>query len=318
MRVGSALRGASWILSPFRARRVNENDLLVVRGGTRLVLIPDAFSDDGFWVRPSAEAILGKLNLIPTLFSDPELSLYDDTLSLEDVSFLHARFSELRPRRVLDVGSGAGRLAIPLAEMGLAIDCLDIEASLAQPLLDALQAASNLYEPRVFIADAALFRAYPRYAAAYAGMNSIRYLASRDAFSSHLVCMRDSIDDGGSYFINISLGSLDAIHTHKTWSHGPNRFDWLISGVDRLGEVVEDQITVTDSVTTLNRREFEVQYAPDAASLLATIRSAGWTPHCAWTDSYRRIEFEELRLGTYWFELRNTPADDLSTKGELH
>ncbi|MFJ4220042.1 class I SAM-dependent methyltransferase [Curtobacterium luteum] len=305
MRVGSALRGTSWVLSPFRARRVNENDLLVVKEGTRLVLIPDAFSDDGFWIRPAAEALLGKLRLVPHLFADPELSLYEDALSMEEVSFLHERFSDLKPGRILDVGSGGGRLAIPLAQRGLAVDCLDIEPSLAQPLLDALQAASDSYEPRVFIADAAVFRAYPRYTAAYAGMNSIRYLASRDAFMSHLACMRDSVEDGGNYFINISLGSLDALHTRKAWSNGASNFDWTISGVDRLGEVVEDQITVTDSVTGLNKQEFEVQFAPEVSSLLASIRSAGWSPRFAWTDSYQRVEFDDCGLGTYWFQLQN-------------
>lgn len=103
--------------------------------------------------------------------------------------------------RVLELGVGTGRLALPLAEMGLQVD--GIEAS--EKMIGRLKAKSLSDRVSVILGDYSRFELSARYPLVYAAYNGILMLPDRD---DQINCFKDVarvLKPGGRFVIEAQV-----------------------------------------------------------------------------------------------------------------
>ena len=125
-------------------------------------------------------------------FADVYDAWYGD---VSDVDATVARVHELcRRGRVLELGVGTGRLALPLVDAG--IEVAGIDAS--QEMLDALRAKPNAHRLRIVLGDMAELPFAPEFSIVLVAFNTLFNLATHDRIET---CFREVarvlVPDGG-------------------------------------------------------------------------------------------------------------------------
>ena len=103
---------------------------------------------------------------------------------------------------ILDVGAGAGRIALDLAGDGLAVTALDSAPELLEALRDRAQRRGLKIE--TVLADARAFSLGRRFALCIVPMQTIQLLGGASGRGRFLRCARDHLEDSGVLAIALS------------------------------------------------------------------------------------------------------------------
>jgi SAM-dependent methyltransferase len=103
---------------------------------------------------------------------------------------------------ILDVGAGAGRIALDLAGAGFAVTALDSDPELLDALRDRAQRRG--LEVETVVADARAFSLGRRFALCIVPMQTIQLLGGASGRRRFLRCAREHLDDGGVLAIALS------------------------------------------------------------------------------------------------------------------
>jgi SAM-dependent methyltransferase len=110
------------------------------------------------------------------VWHDVECGRYDADLAL----WRELAAQAPAPQRVLDVGAGTGRVALPLAQDGFPVTALDLDAELLAALTARARAAG--VEVETVAADAAAFVLEARFDLILVPMQTVQLLPARDGF----------------------------------------------------------------------------------------------------------------------------------------
>jgi SAM-dependent methyltransferase len=191
---------------------------------------------------------------------------------------------------VLELGAGTGRVTLPLAEDGIAVHALDIEADMLNGLMRKLNEQPAEVRARVTIVenDMRTFHLAERFALVIAPFRALLHNLS-DA--EHLACfrqVRDHLRPGGRFAFNVFHPSLEFMAQHAgalagAWRHigifdredgsyvarsDAARYDTVhqrVHAVNRYDEYAADGTLMR---TSLLRLELSYLYSSDIRRLL--------------------------------------------------
>ncbi|MBS9337823.1 class I SAM-dependent methyltransferase [Fructobacillus parabroussonetiae] len=104
--------------------------------------------------------------------------------------------------KILDLGGGAGRLAVLLAQSGYQVDLLDLSSSMLSLAQD--HAADAAVDLRLLQADIRDFSDWEeRYPAIVSFADTLNYLPSRDDFLAGIRQVYEHLEDGGTFLFDV-------------------------------------------------------------------------------------------------------------------
>jgi SAM-dependent methyltransferase len=215
--------------------------------------------------------------------------------------------AEAEPGPVLDIGAGAGRVALDLARAGHDVTALDLDAELLAEL--AARAGRDGVTVRTEQADAAGFELEgPPYGLILVPMQTVQLLPGRAARAAFLSSARDHLAAGGLVALAVveDLEPFEADIDHPLPPDATERDGWRYRsfpvGVRRRGDrlVLERvrMLTAPDGTTSSEDDEVALT-ALSAPDLEAEGRRVGLVPEPA-----RYIEETEAHLGSTVVMLR--------------
>jgi SAM-dependent methyltransferase len=132
--------------------------------------------------------------------------LYDLFDTKENIEFFH-RFAK-EAREILDVGAGTGRIAIPLAERGIQVCCVEPSPAMRREFLKKLKDRSDLTERiRLIEGDAAGFDFGRTFQAAFLS-GSFDHLLDDGARRMSLGNLSRHLIPGGTLVFDVFLGLM--------------------------------------------------------------------------------------------------------------
>lgn len=154
-------------------------------------------SDDGF--HPPGGRLFDQPTLYDHLFGwDPRVEL-DFITSMTEVG------------RLVEFGCGSGRMLIPLLERGYQVDGVDSSSAALNHLAVKVGRRRRGGVPNLVLGDLAEVALLPCYPAAFAALNTMRYLPSMDAAAAHLRRAAMSVEAGGRYLVHVASFGTDLV-----------------------------------------------------------------------------------------------------------
>lgn len=152
------------------------------------------------------------------LFDQP--ALYDEVFGWDPSFELDFIKSMTEPGRLVEFGCGSGRLLRPLLEHGYEVDGVDSSSAALQHLSAMLEKNQGAYHPRLILGDLAEVALLPSYPAAFAALNTLRCLPSKDAIAAHLRRAAMSIAPEGRYLIHLDSYGADLVERPEIGEYG--------------------------------------------------------------------------------------------------
>ncbi len=224
--------------------------------------------------------------------------VYDDWYrDVSDVGATVTRVAALAARRgggrVLELGVGTGRLALPLAARGLSVTGVDASPE----MLDRLRAKEGAEHLDLVLADMAELPVRGPFAAAFVAFNTFFNLTTRAAQQACLQRVHDVLAPGGWFVLEAFVPPVDE-HDTSGVSARTVEVDRVVLTAARRNaadQTISGQhIEITEAGIRL--RPWMVRYAPPAeldamaaaAGLVLTERHADWhrTPFHEASDSH--------------------------------
>ncbi len=138
--------------------------------------------------------------------------LYDVDL-LEDPGDLDLllALAERADGRILELGVGSGRLAVPLAEAGWTVTGVDNDPAMLRRARDRADAAGAAVADRLELveANAAELRSPARYRLGFIALNSLLVFGDRTAQAAAVATLADHLEPGGLCLIDLWLPDAD-------------------------------------------------------------------------------------------------------------
>ena len=138
--------------------------------------------------------------------------LYDVDL-LEDPGDLDLvlALAERADGRILELGVGSGRLAVPLAEAGWSVTGVDNDPAMLRRARDRADAAGAAVAERIELveANAAELRSPARYRLGFIALNSLLVFGDRTAQAAAVATLADHLEPGGLCLIDLWLPDAD-------------------------------------------------------------------------------------------------------------
>ncbi|MBS9338926.1 class I SAM-dependent methyltransferase [Fructobacillus sp. M2-14] len=125
--------------------------------------------------------------------------LFDGELYLDWADYVK---KQVPAGKILDLGGGAGRLAVLLAQAGYQVDCLDLSA----PMLELAQehAAEAKVDVRLLQADIREFSDWEeKYPTIVSFADTFNYLPSVEEFKAGLTQAYNHLEDGGTFLFDV-------------------------------------------------------------------------------------------------------------------
>lgn len=120
-----------------------------------------------------------------------------------DVAFYRA-YAEANGPRTLELACGTGRVLVPLAESGIAIDGLDFSENMLARCREKLAARDLLGESGLFLSDMADFDLpFQAYGLIYVPVRSFMHLYSQEAQLGCLACVYRHLRPGGLFIVDV-------------------------------------------------------------------------------------------------------------------
>ena len=164
----------------------------------------------------------------------------------------YVRRSMSLPGTVLELGSGTGRLSIPISEAGKRVVGLDSSEAMLQHARK--KAGPHNVHFRVCNSDMTSFCIGETFGLIFAGLNTILHLTTLDALERSLACIRAHMRPSSEFVLDVAipdaalLSSLDGTRVRVAESKD-----------DETGLLVAvDEISTYDDITQLNTRMFYV------------------------------------------------------------
>jgi SAM-dependent methyltransferase len=151
------------------------------------------------------------------------------------------RLGRLSGGPVLEYGVGTGRIAVPLAQAGIAVTGVD----LSRPMLDGLLTRLELEAPavrsrvRVVHGDMRRVRLGKRFPLVIAPFNAFLHLYERKDVEAFLARVKSHLAPGGRFVFDVSVPHANDIGADPTRRYGAPRFRHSSRGVVRYGERFE-------------------------------------------------------------------------------
>jgi SAM-dependent methyltransferase len=114
--------------------------------------------------------------------------------------------------RILELGIGTGRVALPLSRRGMDVHGID----LSQAMVDRLRAKSGATRIGVSIGDFATAKVEGTFALAYLVFNTIMNLTTQDAQAACFCNVADHLELGGSFVVEVSVPELQRLPVGET------------------------------------------------------------------------------------------------------
>lgn len=155
-------------------------------------------SDDGYIDRDVAER-----------YDDPEWDMMSPEKIDPVVGFLER---QCQTGRALEFGIGTGRIALPLAGMGVRVSGIDI----SQPMVDQLRAKPGGDDIAVTIGDFATTRVAGSFAVVYLIFNTIMNLTTQ---AEQVACFRNAaahLEPGGRFVMEVGVPALRRLPPGQT------------------------------------------------------------------------------------------------------
>ncbi|MEN0085483.1 MAG: class I SAM-dependent methyltransferase [Leifsonia sp.] len=262
-------------VSPMRVRLCPPSDLLVLTRSSSLAHASDAIRQ-GNVLTADGERFLEKHGLLPRLFDDARFAdVYPAELTRFESQFIaRALAGSSTGGAVLDVGCGVGRLLVPLRQLGMQVDGVDVSISAIRSLAGRFDGHESL--PRLYTADIATFTIHHGYTAAFSAMNSIRYLGTRARCVSHLRAMSLSLKRDAPYLVNMSFPTPKRSSGRTTWRAHATEYSWADGFVDPLESTRDERVTVLDEATGTMLEEVQLLFSPSFAEFLSIVDTTGW------------------------------------------
>lgn len=143
------------------------------------------------------------------LFDQP--ALYDHLFGWDPGAELDFITSMTEAGRLVEFGCGSGRLLIPLLERGYQVDGVDSSSAALNHLAAKVGGRRRGGVPRLVLGDLTEAALLPCYPAAFAALNTMRYLPSTDAVAAHLRRAAMSVEPGGRYLVHIDSFGTDLV-----------------------------------------------------------------------------------------------------------
>jgi SAM-dependent methyltransferase len=132
--------------------------------------------------------------------------LYDLFDTKENIEFFFRYASQAK--EILDIGAGTGRLAIPLAERGVKVFCVEPSPAMRREFLKKLGQRRDFSEKVTLIAgDARSFDLGRTFPAAFLSGTFDHFLDDQERLSS-LTNVNKHLDENGKLVFDLSLGSM--------------------------------------------------------------------------------------------------------------
>jgi SAM-dependent methyltransferase len=223
----------------------------------------------------------------PSSWGDAAAAVYDDlgtvtTLELDRAVDVLAELA--RGGRVLELGLGSGRLAVPLAERGLEVH--GIEASAA--MVARLRASPGGDCVHVHVGDFADVAVEGRFSLVYCPGRTFFMLPTQEAQARCFRNVADHLDDDGLFLLEVWVPVPRAGDGFAIWELTPDRLElgfWREGAATQVLESIYLRIT-PDGVRLLPTRDRET--SPHELDLMA--RLAGLTLRERW-DAWSRRPF---------------------------
>ncbi|HZY95046.1 MAG TPA: class I SAM-dependent methyltransferase [Candidatus Bathyarchaeia archaeon] len=163
---------------------------------------------------------------------------WDPRKELDFLDICFRNYGRPRTRRVLELGSGTGRLLFGLAKRGYKM--IGVEKS--PSMVDYVQSKSGELRLPVdtVLADMASFRLSETVDAAFCAINTFRYLLSEETAGSHLDSVGMAMKPGGVYLIDFNLVGKMSSYPKK------GSEEWNMSDKDTTVKAVHKVLGVPD------------------------------------------------------------------------
>lgn len=134
-------------------------------------------------------------------------------------------------RFILDIGAGTGRIAIPLAEKGVEVTCIEPASAMRDQLVIKLKKRPTLSERIVLVAaDASSFRLETKFPAAFSS-GSFDHFLDDDERVSALTNINNHLKNGGKLVFDVFIGLMrdSSLSPAGSVEKGEYRYERFIS-----------------------------------------------------------------------------------------
>ena len=142
-------------------------------------------------------------------YDNPDWEMFDPAVIDPVVDFLVARS---RGGRALELGIGTGRIALPLARLGLDVHGID----LSEAMVARLRAKPGSEDIGVTIGDFATTRVDGEFSVAYLVFNTINNLTTQDEQVACFQNVAAHLESGGCFVIEVGLPGLQQLPFGET------------------------------------------------------------------------------------------------------
>lgn len=201
--------------------------------------------------------------------------------------------------RILEVGSGTGRILIRLLEAGLAVEGLEHSPDMIK--ICRRSSAQRGFEPTLNEGDMVTFIRAGRYEAVIVPAGAISSLDGPDQTRQALRSFRESLTPGGMLILDLEVpGLLTGAQSHRLWRRGNDA--WTVAVIESSYDPARNQV-----------HEF-VRYDKwtDGAlvgSELHTFRTQHWVPE-EFAGLLEECGFQDIRItANYDDDARPGPRD---------
>ncbi len=234
-------------------------------------------------------------------FDEATASSYDDDAPDTDVDLIVDLLAEFSGRgRALEFAIGTGRVALPLAERGVAVEGIE----LSRPMVERLRAKPGGAGIPVSIGDMATTRVTGDFSLVYLVFNTINNLVTQDAQTACFQNAASHLEPGGCFLVEVGVPPVQRLPVGDTLL--AFKLDHEHWGVDEI-DVVTQSFTshhLRKRAGGLERKSIPFRYVwPSELDLMA--RLAGLTLSARWAD-WRKRPF--TRLSTRHISLWSKPS----------
>jgi len=181
--------------------------------------------------------------------------------------------------RALELGIGTGRIAMPLAERGVAVHGID----LSEEMVARLRAKPGSEEIGVTIGDFATTKVDGTFTLAYLVYNTIQNLTTQDAQVACFQNVAAHLEPGGCFVIEVGLPALQRLpfgETIRPFALGETRLGFDTYDVANQGLVSHHYTRTADGTFKYSWGPFRYVW-PSELDLMARI--AGMAPRERWS-----------------------------------
>lgn len=211
-----------------------------------------------------------------------------------ECDFLYEILDLKQSSKLLDVGCGWGAMLDMFTPRGVEIDGVDC----SRPNILALR--SKGFD--VTLANITNFLSPKTYDAAFASMNTVRYITSPVSAIRHFQNVAEMLSKGGKYAVNLTIDGNNSKYFHS-WSflYGGKTFDVRWEKFDERPTHVLDRIQVTRRNFVV-REEFQLQLncTPETIRTIVEAISNNFSLIEQYDEKYNKIQPLRLTPGTFW------------------